>query len=503
MKMPSLFFKIFLWFWLVIVVVSGTFVVSAAVIRSRSADIDRWRQQYGLNLELRAQHSSELLEFGGKAALANYIYSLERLVLVNHAASSDSNRDYLFDESGRELIGQRASPEILSIVSQMGQDPPGMPHFFHQERVAAERIKAQRGEVYTFVMTIPEPPVLHQVLEALSKGIDGEGLVRLVEVLILAGVFCLWLARHITLPIDRLRLAVRGIASGHLEERVREEVISRHDELAELGNDFNRMADRIANLVNSQRRLLADVSHQLRSPLTRLNLALALARQRTNTDALEHLDRIEHEAEHLSKLVGQLLMLARVESGVDLDHKEVFDFGVVLHEVASDGDYEAQRRNRGVKFVTSSVWPVEGAFEMLRGAVENIVRNGIRHTADGTNVEIEIEGRSGPRNSQMVIQIRDHGSGVPEEDLAGLFIPFYQGSHGIRRSSDGTGLGLAIAERTFRLHGGKVTAANASDGGLIIRFELPMFYPNEIVSPTNASSLGTRSAEAARGREVF
>src|SRR6266567_3232076 len=169
MQMRNLFLKIFLWFWLVIVVVSGTVVFSAAVIRSRSADLDRWRQQYVLNVELRAQHTSELLDLKGKSAAERYLSSLDRMVLVNHSASSDRMKNYMFDEHGQEVVGQQVSSQIRSVISQMNQYPPGTTHFFYQERIAAENIKGPRGEAYTFVMMIPETPMFQQILQFVSK----------------------------------------------------------------------------------------------------------------------------------------------------------------------------------------------------------------------------------------------------------------------------------------------------------------------------------------------
>ena len=147
--MRNLFLKIFVWFWLVVVVVSVTVVFSAALIRSRSADLDRWRQQYVLNVELRAQRTSELLDLQGKGAAEKYLSSLDRMVLVNHTASSDRMRNYMFDEHGQEVVGQQVSSQIRSVISQMNQYPPGTTHFFYQERIAAENIKGPRGETYT------------------------------------------------------------------------------------------------------------------------------------------------------------------------------------------------------------------------------------------------------------------------------------------------------------------------------------------------------------------
>ncbi|HTW22364.1 MAG TPA: ATP-binding protein [Candidatus Baltobacteraceae bacterium] len=464
--MSSLFFKIFLWFWLGIVVLSAALVTSAALIRSRSADDERWRAKYQLPLDLRSQHEADILERNGSTATVKYIVSLEQ---------HDPMQNYLFDASGREVLGRWAPEKVLKLLPQVSQSEPAKPVFFNKERIMAERVVSATGHSYTFFMTFPPRPFLpHSMVQFLFEDVGSEGLLRLIVVVGTGAIFCLWLARHITEPIGKLRFAASEIANQHLDARVDESVIERHDELAELGRDFDRMAERIDALVTAQRRLLADVSHELRSPLTRLNLALGLARQRANPEVFEHLDRMERETDRLNKLIGQLLSLARIESGVDLQQKKVFDLGLLVQEVASDGDYEARGRNCSVKFDQSFECSVEGAPEMVRGAVENVVRNAVRHTAEGTTVDVAIESRPNGHGAHAVIQVRDHGTGVPEGELAELFVPFYRVVDGIRKDPDGAGLGLAIAERAFRLHGGSVTAANAEGGGLVVTLELPV-----------------------------
>jgi two-component system CheB/CheR fusion protein len=218
--------------------------------------------------------------------------------------------------------------------------------------------------------------------------------------------------------------------------------------------------------------LLADVSHALRSPLARLSVALGLAREGVRPETLEHLDRIDRETERVNKLIGQLLTMARVDSGVDLEQRKVFDLGLVVEEVAVDGDYEARSRNRAVVFNPSPECLIEGAPEMLRTAVENVVRNAVRYTAEGTDVELTMKCIRSPEGPQAVIQVRDHGPGVPEDVIAELFLPFHRLLDAVGK--DGTGLGLAITECAFRIHGGSVTAANAPGGGLVVTLNVPM-----------------------------
>jgi two-component system sensor histidine kinase CpxA len=337
-----------------------------------------------------------------------------------------------------------------------------------------------RGDPYVVVVDFPGPSILTRSLfDFLSEDLNGGGLyrtavVRLTVVLMVAGLFCFVLARHIASPIDRLRSATRRIANEQLEARVDTDVLHRHDELAALGLDFNRMADRIEGLVTAQRHLLSDVSHALRSPLARLNVALGLARRNSPASATEHLDRIERETERLNTLIGQLLTMSRVDSGVDLERRTIFDLGSVVDEVATDADYEARGRRRAVRVLQRREYLVEGARDLLRSAVENVVRNAVRHTADGTTVEVSMERCDVGGAGRVVIQVRDHGPGVAPDTVDRVFLPFHRGIDGKSESPSGTGLGLTITRRIFEVHGGTATAANAPGGGFIVTLELPM-----------------------------
>jgi len=474
--MKRLFFKIFLWFWLGMVVMSAALVTSAALTQSRSAEDERLRNKYELPLELRSHHEADLLERNGPSAVAQYINSLEQHELI---------RNFMLDDTGHEVLGRQIPATVLHVLPQVDQAAPAVPVFFSQDRVMAEKVAGPSGRQYTFFMQFPPRPFFpHSLVLFFFEDVGSEGLVRVIALLATATVFCLWLARHITGPIGKLRWAASEIANQHLEARADEGVTGRQDELADLGRDFNRMAERISALVASQRRLLADVSHELRSPLTRLNLALGLARQHSTTESTAHLDRIERETERLNNLIGQLLSLARIESGVDTQKSKAFDLGALVQEVASDGDYEARSRDCRVTFEPGFECSVEGTPEMLRGAIENVVRNAVRHTAEKSAVEVALEFQPNDNNDYAVIKVRDHGDGVPEADLADLFIPFHRVSEGIRKDPYGAGLGLAIAERAFRLHGGSVSAANAPDGGLIVTLQLPVLRADAAVRQT-------------------
>jgi two-component system sensor histidine kinase CpxA len=284
-------------------------------------------------------------------------------------------------------------------------------------------------------------------------------------------VFTFFISRYLTKPLAKLGEAATKITEGRLDTRVDRSVTSRRDEIADLARNFDRMAERIEALITGQRRLLGDVSHELRSPLSRLTVALGLVRQGSPEDASENLERIAQEARRLDTLIGQLLALSRIDSGVDRGNPAPFDLTDLVQEVANDGNFEARARNRSVVLQQADACTVNGFEEMLRSAVENVVRNAIRHTAEGTAVEVSLKAA----DSRTLLSVRDHGTGVPDSMLSEIFLPFRRVENA---GSDGAGLGLAIAERAVTIHGGKIRAMNASKGGLIVEIDLPLARPS-------------------------
>jgi signal transduction histidine kinase len=291
-------------------------------------------------------------------------------------------------------------------------------------------------------------------------------------------LFCFLITRHITMPLFQLGAAAGRIADGHLDTRVSPDVTRRRDEVADLGRDFDRMAERIESLVAGQRRLLGEASHELRSPLSRLMLALSLAKQGPSEEAPEHLERIALETRRLDKLIGQLLTLSRIDSGVPAGVRIPFDLTNMVLEVANDGNFEARAHARRVEVAAAQACRITGVEELLRSAVENVVRNAIRHTQEGTSVEVTLERRDGASwataRPMAVIRVRDHGAGVREAMLSEIFLPFRRVPPADEANPEGAGLGLAITERAVSAHGGKVRAMNAAEGGLIVEIELPL-----------------------------
>ncbi len=293
--------------------------------------------------------------------------------------------------------------------------------------------------------------------------------VRIAILIMVVAVVSFLLARLLTRPIRSLRAATRKIAEGDTSVRIGK-VAGAGDEIAGLAEDFDRMTARIESLLEVRERLLRDVSHELRSPLARLQVALGIARQKNGADVMPLLDRMEKETERLGELIGLVLSMARLEQARELASPGDVRLDEIVGSLASDASFEAQGSERGVRIVRTEPIVVRGDAELLRQAAENVVRNALRFAPPSTKVEIELV-RVG---SKVELRVRDHGPGVPEEALQEIFRPFTRVEAARDRASGGAGIGLAITERAVRLHEGTVVAQNADGGGLRVIITLPV-----------------------------
>jgi two-component system sensor histidine kinase CpxA len=289
-------------------------------------------------------------------------------------------------------------------------------------------------------------------------------------VLLVSSTICYLLTLLLTRPILRLREASRDISEGNLHARVPGEVEGRGDEFGDLARDFNAMAGRIENLLSSQRQLISDVSHELRSPLTRMQLAVDLMRKRGGDDPT--LDRMQADLERLEHLIARLLTVARVEAGAAAAKWERIDLTGLLTDIAADAQLEAREKNCTVAFRGANACIVTGDEYLLRSALENVVRNAVYYTSPGTEVLITLV-PSGEVSKMIVLEISDHGPGVPESELQNIFRPFYRVGQARDLQSGGAGLGLAIASRVIQLHRGNITASYRPTGGLQVTIQLP------------------------------
>ena len=238
----------------------------------------------------------------------------------------------------------------------------------------------------------------------------------------------------------------------------------RRDELAELGADFDRMAQRMQLLVSAQQRLLHDVSHELRSPLARIQAAVGVARQQPERTAVMQ-ERVERESTRLDILVGEFLTLARLETEATSPASEPIDMIELLTEVCDDARFEAQASNRDLLFSFSGDYWIQGRGDLLYRAFENVVRNAVKFTYESTVVKVDAQASP----TSLIVTVSDHGPGVPQEFHAQMFEPFQRvGDAGV----EGFGLGLTIAKRAIESHGGRIEAQAAEGGGLAIRVSL-------------------------------
>jgi signal transduction histidine kinase len=528
--MRNLYIKIFLWFWLAMALVGVAFVVSTMTLQSTEAE-SRWRAFVVSGLTLSGQSAIDAYREHGQDGLARYLERMER--------GRRGIRAYLYDAGLNELSGRSVPEGAADLVEAAAATDELTVEQLAGSRLVALRLTTAEGDPFVLladiewpfprsersrdrfdtagrrdVGAIPEtdsepggaPGVDRPTDRTPARGggsdprrggrgdptpwfgvwlsaIDQPGslALRMGAILLTAGLLCYGLARYLTAPVLRLRDATRRLAGGDLSVRVGPAVGNRRDELAELGRDFDRMAERIESLLTTQRQLLSDVSHELRSPLARLNVALALARQRSGPQAEAPLDRIEVEAEQLNSLVGRILELVRLESGAVQPELSDVEVGRLVADIAADAGFEADPRGVSVIVRASESCRVRGNASLLRSAIENVVRNAVRYSACGTAVEIDVsrseaggEPTDSPAPGEVVIAVRDRGPGVPEERLDELFEPFYRLADARDRQSGGTGLGLSITDRAVRLHGGTVSASNVSDGGLLVEIRLPV-----------------------------
>lgn len=409
-----------------------------------------------------AKRAAETYDLEGQGALASYLGEFE---------GSNGIESILVDNQGAELSGRGVPPGWPELARRATVS--GMTEFSVSSTslVVAQQVTTPQGRKYVYIARLPPRPFSIN-LQALA--------LRVAVVSLIGGLFCWGLGRYLTTPIRKLRGTTHEFADGNLAARVSSRLVKRHDEIGQLGRDFNQMAERIESMVAAQHRLLGDISHELRSPLARMNVALELARNRAGAEAGSALNRIERESETLNEMIGHLLTLTRLESGTRGLQQTDVDLADLVREVADDADFEAQSRNRSVKIVTCDDCSTVGTEELLRSAVENVVRNAVRYTAEGTHVEITLRAPSNGSNGKAatdqgaVIIVRDHGDGVPNELIEKIFRPFYRTADARDRESGGSGLGLAITSRAVRLHGGTVSAANASGGGLEVTIKLPI-----------------------------
>jgi len=448
-----LFLRIFLWFWFASTSLLVVLIVGFLIFQPEPDAVASWRivgrgsigavGSLAVNTYERegpAPVSGVLEDFSRDSGLRAWLYGPDSKLLSGPAAPEGA-QDLVLKAFEKDEAESRSGGMIL----------------------VARRIRSSSGKDYVMLWQAPARLGRRILTTRFS--------LRIVSLILTGGLVCWWLTWYITRPIRTLREAAQRFSKGDLAVRVaNNRELHRGDELSDLAGDFDEMAARIEALIKSQQQLMADISHELRSPLARLSLALDLARRRLGDGVPEH-QRIDREVQRLNDLIEQLLTLARLQGHPVNARSRPVDLGNLIYEIAADARFEAESKHKRVVVSQACDAIVHGSQALLRSAIENVVRNAVRHSPE--NGEVTINMQSVQDTGRVVITVCDQGAGVPPPALERLFDPFFRVEEGRDRDSGGVGLGLAIVRQAALLHGGSVTAQNGTGGGLVVRLEFP------------------------------
>ena len=454
-RIQSLFLKIFLWFWATVIVTGIALVVTWILLQPKNAPSELQTILADTAWVSGTATVDELEQHGLAAASADMEKSRQKTQL----------KSCLFDTSGAVISGRDCAifDDIALQIAASDRSVLNVKHGFGA-RIAV-KVQGKSGRQYIYVVEATEhrgpPPGI---------GLSGIAL-RWSVAFLVSGIICYLLARYLTAPILRLRKASQHLAAGDLSTRAAAGMERRRDELGSLVRDFNAMAVRIEELVSRQRQLIYDISHELRSPLARLNVALDLAQERKGTDPA--FDHMEQDIECLNDMIGRLLTVAKLDASATPVPMARVDLTELISQIVRSADFELQERDGAVRLSSEGQYFVQGNAELLHSAIENVIRNAIRYTGAGNSVEVQVESMATGEPALVRILVRDYGQGVPESELVNIFQPFYRVADDRNRESGGTGLGLAIADRVVRIHGGTIKAQNAAPHGLQVEMLLP------------------------------
>lgn len=451
-KLNTIFWKIFLSIWGAMILVTLATSLTVGLLMDR----DHFKSKRELMDRHQAAIAVTVFESAGRQGLERWFAQLP-----------DQHRRgvFLLDEAKNEVLGRRLPPPLANL--SLGDERQELD--FGRRRAIVQPTTSTEGAHYWLVKTLPNHRPNYRAEFWHSSKPLYRGVLFLLSLLV-TGLVSFWLARNITSPIRQLGQTTRLLSAGELGTRVAAQVTARRDEIGELGREFDRMAEHIEELLCAQQRMLRDVSHELRSPLARLQIALELARKAVGEKgALGH-DRIEKEANRLDELIGQILSLVRLTTQGSCFQMESLDVRDILEQVIADANYEAEQEGKAALLLESISFPMQGNQHLLHSALENIVRNAVKYAPQNSQVEVQMQA---PSAEQLRIRVRDHGPGVADATLHQLFEPFFREAEARDRASGGYGLGLTIARQAVRLHGGEILAFNAPDGGLIMEISLP------------------------------
>lgn len=458
--MRRLFWRIFAAFWIatVVVLLAFAWISTSRFENERIPGLDLTRLQAKMD-DLLGRTARELRHDGEADARA----------WLRNTPDVSAISVYVYSTDGSELLGRTASAPVheaaAAILAQAATDDPPRGVQADGERLRARAMRTRDGKFYAIVAALEGNFLTRLLLRR-----PGAFWTHLGIAMIVSALFAALLAWYVSAPLTRIRVSARRFAEGDLDARVGRLRFGRSAEVAALADEFDTMAERIKTLVDSHRLLVRDVSHELRSPLARLRVALELARDGNGPQVNAALDRIEHEADRLETMLAQALELSRLQTATQAARDDVA-LDALLEDVITNADYEGAPRGRKVVLAECERLSMTGSYAALHSAFENVIRNALAYTADGTTVGVRLHRDD---SGQAIVRVRDHGPGVPDAELARIFEPFYRTDAARTRSSGGTGLGLAIARRAIERHGGRIVARNADGGGLEVLIRLPL-----------------------------
>jgi two-component system sensor histidine kinase CpxA len=445
--MPRLFWKLFLALWLSIM----TFAVVVSWINQtviqRNA-IEEPAVAFELSQKRFKAKLARELRGGGERQVKRTLQNLPR-GMQNHL--------FVLDANGRELLGRER------ILGKQKQDRGG-------DRLATSQVQGADGQLYTLISAGRHPS-----RTLLAPGPQGVGM-RLSVAAVISALVSLLLARYLAAPLGHLSRASRRLATGDLTVRVGAALDQRNDEFGQLALDMDEMARRLQVAQQANQRLLRDVSHELRSPLARLRVALEIARNKDKSLVVHELNRIELESERLEKLVDEVLSLLRESAGppeLGLSH---FDLAEMLRDLVETVNYEICDGREPIDLQLTPPLSLDADRELLWRVFENLLRNALIHSGDADGIRISAQQISG---KEIQVRVQDSGPGIAEVHIKRIFEPFYRVDEARTSSSGGHGLGLAIAASAVRRHGGRISASNRQGGGLEVSVVLPVTQKQE------------------------
>ncbi|MBT8054924.1 MAG: HAMP domain-containing protein [Xanthomonadales bacterium] len=439
--MLSLFWKLFLTMWLSIV----GFSAAIGWLNDKLAR-EQWAEEpantFSRGMIRITQRAQQAIQMEGRRALREELLNIPRMT---------RSHIYILDEGQKEMLGRdKALEQLVDRGTSMD----------------TVDFQDAEGNSYTIFTVNRTPPAT-----LLAPGPQGTAM-RLIAAAAISALISYFLARSLVTPLEELRRASRKIAAGDLATRVSKTMPGRQDEIGQLATDFDVMTSRLQAMQQANRRLLQDVSHELRSPLARLSVALEIARKKGAGEIESELDRIGLEGDRLESLVNDVLGMLRESSETAARQDAELDLTELLTDLVEVVNYEVPEGKPGIQWEAPASCTFHGDRELLWRALENLLRNALRYTDADRGVMLSL--KTSKRKSSALITVRDYGCGVAEAELEKIFEPFYRVQESRDRSSGGHGLGLSIAANAVQRHGGSVRAENEDGGGLAVTISLPL-----------------------------